>query len=73
MTRQSPYAWPPQPAHGPQHAAAVSGKAVLGSRAHRAMKLFLIASVYFGVKAWQGQEVHVPLISDWLNERLPAN
>ena len=46
MTRQSPYAWPPRPAHGPQHAAAVSGKAVLGSRAHRAMKLFLIASVW---------------------------
>ena len=46
MTRQSPYAWPPRPAHGPQHAAAVSGQAVLGSRAHRAMKLFLIASVW---------------------------
>jgi hypothetical protein len=46
MTRQSPYAWPPRPAHGPQHAAAVSGRAVLGSRAHRAMKLFLIASVW---------------------------
>jgi hypothetical protein len=46
MTRQSPYAWPPRPAHGPQHAAAGSGKAVLGSRAHRAMKLFLIASVW---------------------------
>jgi hypothetical protein len=35
--------------------------------------IFLIASVYFGVKAWQGQEVHVPVISDWLDERLPAN
>ena len=46
MTRQSPYAWPPRPSHGPQHAAAVSGRAVLGSRAHRAMKLFLIASVW---------------------------
>jgi hypothetical protein len=46
MTRQSPYAWPPRPSHGPQHAAAVSGKAELRSRAHRAMKLFLIASVW---------------------------
>jgi uncharacterized membrane protein len=35
--------------------------------------IFLIASVYFGVKAWQGQEVHVPVISDWLDERLPAS
>jgi uncharacterized membrane protein len=34
--------------------------------------IFLVASVYFGVKAWQGQEVHVPVISDWLDERLPA-
>jgi hypothetical protein len=35
--------------------------------------IFLVASVYFGVKAWQGQEVHVPVISDWLDERLPAS
>jgi hypothetical protein len=34
--------------------------------------IFLVASVYFGVKAWQGQDVHVPVISDWLDERLPA-
>jgi hypothetical protein len=35
--------------------------------------VFLVASVYFGVKAWQGQDVHVPVISDWLDERLPAS
>lgn len=35
--------------------------------------LFLVATVYFGVKAWQGQDVHVPIVSDWLDERLPAN
>jgi len=35
--------------------------------------IFLVASVYFGVKAWQGQDVHVPVISDWLDERLPAS
>ncbi len=46
MTRQSPYAWPPHPSRGPQHAAALSGNAVLRGRAHRAMKLFLIASVW---------------------------
>jgi len=34
--------------------------------------VFLVASVYFGVKAWQGQEVHVPIISDWIDERIPA-
>jgi hypothetical protein len=46
MTRQSPYAWPPQPPRAPQHAAAVNGNAVMRGRAHRAMKLFLIASVW---------------------------
>ena len=46
MTRQSPYAWPPQPSRAPQHAAAVNGNAVMRGRAHRAMKLFLIASVW---------------------------
>jgi hypothetical protein len=35
--------------------------------------VFLIGAVYFGVKAWQGQDVHVPVISDWLDDRLPAN
>ena len=35
--------------------------------------VFLIGAVYFGVKAWQGQDVHVPVISDWLDERLPAS
>ena len=46
MTRQSPYAWPPRPSRAPQHAAAVNGNAVMRGRAHRAMKLFLIASVW---------------------------
>jgi Domain of unknown function (DUF4870) len=35
--------------------------------------VFLVGAVYFGVKAWQGQDVHVPVISDWLDERLPAS
>ncbi len=46
MTRQSPYAWPPQPSRDPQHAAALSGSAMLGGRARRAMKLALIASAW---------------------------
>lgn len=35
--------------------------------------VFLVASVYFGIKVWQGEEVRVPVISDWLDERMPAN
>ena len=46
MTRHSPYAWPPQPSRGPQHAAALSGNAMPGGRARRAMKLSLIASAW---------------------------
>jgi len=34
--------------------------------------IFLVASVYFGIKVWQGDDVHVPVISDWLEEKLPA-
>jgi hypothetical protein len=34
--------------------------------------LFLVASVYFGVKTWQGHEVRVPIVSDWIDERMPA-
>lgn len=46
MTRQSPYAWLPPPSRAPQHAAALNGNAAARSRARRAMKLFLIASVW---------------------------
>lgn len=46
MTRQSPYAWPPPPSRAPQHAAALNGNAAARSRARRAIKLFLIASVW---------------------------
>lgn len=34
--------------------------------------LFLVASVFYGIKVWQGDEVRVPVISDWIDERLPA-
>lgn len=33
--------------------------------------LFLVASVYFGIKTWNGDEVRVPIISGWIEDRLP--
>lgn len=35
------------------------------------LPIFLVASVYFGIRTWQGDEVRVPIISDWIDERLP--
>jgi uncharacterized membrane protein len=34
--------------------------------------LFLVSSVYFGIRVWQGDEVNVPIIGDWIEEKLPA-
>ncbi|MHB8479166.1 MAG: DUF4870 domain-containing protein [Vulcanimicrobiaceae bacterium] len=34
--------------------------------------LFLIGSCYYGWRAWQGEPVRIPILSDWLDERLPA-
>ncbi|HVA34267.1 MAG TPA: DUF4870 domain-containing protein [Candidatus Baltobacteraceae bacterium] len=34
--------------------------------------LFLVASVYYGIKTWHGDDVRVPIISDWIDERLPV-
>jgi uncharacterized membrane protein len=34
--------------------------------------MFLVASVYFGIKTWLGEEVRVPIISDWIDEKIPA-
>ena len=31
--------------------------------------VWLVATVVYGFKAWQGEDVRVPLISDWLDER----
>ncbi|HTU70613.1 MAG TPA: DUF4870 domain-containing protein [Candidatus Baltobacteraceae bacterium] len=36
------------------------------------LPLFILASVVFGIKAWHGEPVRVPVISDWLDERMPA-
>jgi uncharacterized membrane protein len=35
--------------------------------------LYVIAVVVYGWKAWQGQDVRVPLISDWLDQRWPED
>jgi uncharacterized membrane protein len=34
---------------------------------------FLVASVYYGIKVWHGDDVRVPIIGDWIDDRLPAN
>jgi uncharacterized membrane protein len=34
--------------------------------------VFLVASVFFGIKVWHGDDVRIPVISDWIDERLPA-
>jgi uncharacterized membrane protein len=33
--------------------------------------LFLVASVYYGVKTWNGDDVRVPVVSSWIDERMP--
>lgn len=35
--------------------------------------LFLIASVFYGIKVWHGEDVRVPIVSDWLDDRLPQS
>ena len=35
--------------------------------------IFLVASVYFGIKTWNGDDVRVPIVTDWLDERLPLD
>ncbi|MGZ3560702.1 MAG: DUF4870 domain-containing protein [Vulcanimicrobiaceae bacterium] len=36
------------------------------------LPVYLVLSVYFGIKVWHGDDVHVPIIGDWLDEKLPA-
>jgi uncharacterized membrane protein len=33
--------------------------------------LFLVASVYYGIKTWNGDEVRIPVVTSWLEERMP--
>ena len=35
--------------------------------------VFLVASVYYGIKTWNGDEVRVPIITDWIEERIPLD
>jgi uncharacterized membrane protein len=35
--------------------------------------VWLVATVVYGFKAWQGDDVRVPLVSDWLDERERAH
>jgi uncharacterized membrane protein len=37
------------------------------------LPIFLVASVYFGVKTWNGDDVRVPIIADWIDRGLPID
>jgi hypothetical protein len=34
--------------------------------------LWIVASVIYAFKVWQGDDVNVPVVSDWVDARLPA-
>lgn len=36
------------------------------------LPIFIVLSVFYGIRAWHGDEVRVPIISDWLDDRMPA-
>jgi hypothetical protein len=36
------------------------------------LPVFIVLSVYYGIKAWHGDDVHVPIISNWLDEKMAA-
>lgn len=36
------------------------------------LPIFVVLSVYYGIKVWHGESVHVPIVGDWLDEKLPA-
>lgn len=33
--------------------------------------VFLVASVYYGIKAWHGEDVRIPVVTSWIDERMP--
>ncbi len=43
----------------------------VGARYRCCRSLFLIASVYYGIKTWNGDDVRVPVVSSWIEERYP--
>lgn len=34
--------------------------------------IFIIMSVFYGIRAWHGEDVRVPVITDWLDDKMPA-
>jgi uncharacterized membrane protein len=36
------------------------------------LPIFMIMSVFYGIRAWHGDDVRVPIVSDWIDDRLPA-
>lgn len=34
--------------------------------------VFIVASIVYAIKVWQGDDVDVPLVSDWVDARLPS-
>lgn len=36
------------------------------------LPIWVVASVYYGIKAWHGDDARIPIISDWLDDRMPA-
>jgi uncharacterized membrane protein len=33
--------------------------------------LFFFASIYYGIKTWNGDDVRVPVVGSWIDERMP--
>jgi uncharacterized membrane protein len=36
------------------------------------LPIWIVASVYYGIKAWHGDDARIPIITDWLDDRMPA-
>lgn len=36
------------------------------------LPVFVVLSVFYGIRAWHGDDVRVPIVSDWLDDRMPA-
>jgi uncharacterized membrane protein len=35
--------------------------------------IWLVASIVYAVRVWQGEDIDVPIVSDWVDARLPAS
>lgn len=46
--------------------------AVAGMMTMFMVPIFMVSAVFFGIKVWNGDEVRVPVIGDWIDEKLPA-